>query len=142
MRITNIEVLDGSGQRTHFARLGEPVTFRFHYACDIVVEEPLFHFAISHVDGTLVSNPNTRELGQVPDKIEGEGHVDYRLPKLLLIPGKYELSAGVLDRTASHVYDRRNRYVTLDVGIGEPAEISGLTSLGGRFGGSPYGDPE
>ena len=140
VRITKMEVLDASGRPTHFARLGESLTFRLHYRCDIVVEEPVFHFSVNHVDGTLVSNPNTRELDQVPDKIEGEGYVEYRVPRLLLIPGKYELSAGVLDRTASHIYDRRNRYVTLDVGLGEPAEISGVTSLGGRFGGSPYGE--
>ena len=39
-----------------------------------------------------------------------------------------------------YIYDRRNRYVSFDVGLGEPAEISGVTSLGGRFGGSPYGE--
>jgi ABC-2 type transport system ATP-binding protein len=139
-RITKAEVIDGSGQPTHFARLGERVTFRFHYRADVAIEEPLFHFAISHVDGTLVTNPNTRELAQVPEKIEGDGFVDYVVPKLLLIPGKYDVSVGVLDRSGEHAFDRRNKVVQLDVGVGRPAETSGIVSLGGRFRGTPYGD--
>jgi hypothetical protein len=104
------------------------------------VEKPLFTLAVSHVDGTLVTNPNTRELDQVPPRIEEEGYIDYVIPQLMLIPGQYDLSAGVLDRNGEHVFDRRHRALRFDVGFGLTGEISGVMSLGGRFQGPLYGD--
>jgi ABC-2 type transport system ATP-binding protein len=140
VRITRLEMLDGDGQPAEHARLGDRVTFRFHYQADVAVEKPLFTLAISHIDGTLVTNPNTRELGQVPPRVEGEGYLDYAVPRLMLIPGQYDLSAGVLDRNGEHVFDRRHRAFRFNVGFGVTGEISGVMSLGGRFEGPLYGD--
>ena len=121
--------------------MGDPATFRFHYEADIAVDKPLFTMAIHHIDGTLVTNPNTRELQQIPDRIEGAGHLDFFVPQMPLIPGMYDLSAGVLDATDEHVFDRRHRVFRFHAATGATAEVSGVVSLGGRFGGTPFGDP-
>ncbi len=142
VRITSFELIDAEGRSVEMARLGDAVTFRFHYDADQALAEPVFTMAIHHVDGTLVANPNTVELDQVPDKLDGRGYLDFVVPQLLLIPGTYDLSGGVLDKSMTRVYDRRHRAFRFHVGIGKPAEISGLSSLGGHFAGPLYGDPE
>lgn len=141
VRVTAMELLSADGRSVETAHLGEEVTFRFHYEADVPVEEPVFTLAVHHLDGTLVANPNTVELDQPPEKIEGRGYLDFTIPRLLLIPGTYDLSAGVLDREMAKVYDRRHRAFRFHVGIGTPAELSGVSSLGGRFAGPLYGDP-
>ena len=141
VRISRLELLDGDGRPTTSTSLGAPVTFRFHYEADLAVDAPHFTFAVTHLDGTLVTNPNTVELGQVPPRIEGAGHLDYVVPRLMLVPGQYDLSAGVLDRHGEHVFDRRQRAFRFEVGRGVPDEISGVMSLGGHFAGPLYDEP-
>ncbi len=141
VRITHLELIDKDGESTDWVRLGDPATFRFHYEADIAVDKPLFTLAIHHIDGTLVTNPNTRELNQVPDRIEGAGHLDFLVPHMPLIPGLYDLSAGVLNAEGDHVFDRRHRVFRFHAATGATSEVSGVLSLGGRFAGTPYGDP-
>ncbi|MPY96148.1 MAG: ATP-binding cassette domain-containing protein [Acidimicrobiia bacterium] len=141
VRVVALELLDEEGRSTETVNLGDRAAFRFHYEADVAVEEPVFTLAVHHLDGTLVANPNTAELAQPPEKIEGRGYLDFVIPRLLLIPGTYDLSAGVLDREMTRVYDRRHRAFRFHVGIGKPAELSGVSSLGGQFAGPLYGDP-
>ncbi|MDH4144949.1 MAG: ABC transporter ATP-binding protein [Acidimicrobiia bacterium] len=139
VRIEAVEVLDESGRPVESIPMGASATFRLHYAADIELARPLFTVAVHHVDGTLVSNPNTAELGQVPPLARGRGSIDYTVPSLRLIPGAYDLSGGVLDGEGTHVYDRRHRVLRFHVERGHPDELSGIVSLGGRFEGEIYG---
>lgn len=135
VRIEQIEVLDSDARPTTNVTAGEPVTFRFHYDAPAPVERPSFSMAIHTVEGVLVTNPNAREGGLTPEKIEGRGVVDLVVGHLPLLPGTYDLSGTISDDTNLHVYDARHRAVRFDVEPGMPREsFGGLVSLRGEWG--------
>jgi ABC-2 type transport system ATP-binding protein len=99
--------------------------------------------AIHTVDGQHITGPNTRDANCVPDKIEGEGHVDLEIPRLLLLPGTYDVTAAIYDYSCLHPFDYRQRALRFDVDRGTPPESHGVVSLDGRWRIQPRsGDPE
>ncbi|HST64101.1 MAG TPA: ABC transporter ATP-binding protein [Mycobacteriales bacterium] len=132
-RVERFELLDGSGRPTAQVRTGDPVTVRLHWSTTEPVERPVFGVAVHSLEGIEVTGPNTRDADLVPDKIDGTGVVDLHVPRLLLLPGTYDLSAAVYDWTRQHPYDHRHRAVRFDVEPGLPREEHGLTSLGGTW---------
>jgi ABC-type polysaccharide/polyol phosphate transport system ATPase subunit len=132
-RVESFELLDAAGEPTRQVRTGEPVTIRLHWSAAAPVERPVFGVAVHSLEGIEVTGPNTRDAELVPDKIDGAGVVDLHVPRLLLLPGTYDLSAAVYDWTRQHPYDHRHRAVRFDVEPGLPREEHGLTSLGGTW---------
>jgi ABC-type polysaccharide/polyol phosphate transport system ATPase subunit len=130
-RVEAFELLDAAGRPTRQVRTGEEVTIRLHWSASEPVERPVFGVAVHSLEGIEVTGPNTRDADLVPDKIDGTGVVDLHVPRLLLLPGTYDLSAAVYDWTRQHPYDHRHRAVRFDVEPGLPREEHGLTSLGG-----------
>ena len=132
-RVESYELLDAAGEPTGQVRTGDPVTVRLHWSTTEPVERPVFGVAVHSLEGIEVTGPNTRDADLVPDKIDGTGVVDLHVPRLLLLPGTYDLSAAVYDFTRQHPYDHRHRAVRFDVEPGAPREEHGLTSLGGTW---------
>jgi ABC-2 type transport system ATP-binding protein len=137
MRVEHIELLDSSGAAVSSVRTGSSATFRFHWETSKAVNKPVFALDVHSVNGVHVSGTNTRDAGLVADRLEGSGHVDLHVERLLLVPGTYDLSAVALDWTCSHVYDERHRAFRFDVERGEPQDTAGVTSLGGVWSGLP-----
>lgn len=81
----------------------------------------MFGVAVHSLEGIEVTGPNTRDADLVPDKIDGTGVVDLHVPRLLLLPGTYDLSAAIYDYTRQHPYDHRHRAYRFDVEPGTPA---------------------
>ncbi len=131
-RIEQIEVLDIDGDDA-LLRTGDPVVFRLHYHTSEPIERPVFSIAVHSVEGVHVTEPSTRDAGLVPDKVEGRGHVDLRVDRLLLVPGTYDISASLTDHTGGHSYDVRHRALRFEVAPGTPAERHGVVSLGGHW---------
>jgi len=144
-RIERVELLDEEGRATHCVRTGESVVFRMHYRTEQPVERPVFGLAVYRTDGTHVTGPNTRDADLVPDKIEGRGHVDFRVDRLLLLPGSYDMNVSLYDFHISHAFDSRSKVLRFDVANGEPQERFGIVALGGTWdlttddGGGPTG---
>jgi ABC-2 type transport system ATP-binding protein len=132
-RVERMELLDDGGTPVTSVRTGDPVTIRLHWETVSPVEKPVFGFDIHSIGGIHVSGSNTRDGGLVADRIDGAGHVDLRVERLLLVPGTYDLSAVLLDWTCSHVYDERHRAFRFDVERGTPQDSAGVTSLGGAW---------
>ncbi len=132
-RIDEIEVLDAGGGKATSLRTGEPVVFRLHYDVPEPIERPVFNLGLYTVEGIHVSEPNTRDAGFVPDKVEGRGHVDLRVDRLLLVPGTYDITASLTDHTGAYSYDVRHRAFRFEVVPGTPLERRGVISLGGRW---------
>jgi ABC-type polysaccharide/polyol phosphate transport system ATPase subunit len=140
-RIEKIEVLDASNEPVKRVRTGDTVVFRFHYSSDTLIRNPVWGMALYTLDGVWVTGPNTREVGLIPDRIDGdEGYVDLRVDRLLLLPGSYDVSAGLFDVTTTHVYDMRHRALRFDVEFGAPHEEYGFVSLGGNWEGDILDD--
>jgi ABC-type polysaccharide/polyol phosphate transport system ATPase subunit len=134
LRITDVELLDTRGGAVTQVRTGDTVTFRLHYETSEPVRNPVFSFAVTTPDGVLVTGPNTREAEVWVDKVEGAGHVDLRVDRLLLLLGSYDVSAECTNDSVTHSYDRRNRGVRFDVKPGVPHETyGGLVSLNGGW---------
>jgi ABC-2 type transport system ATP-binding protein len=139
IRVKRMELLDASGEPVKRVRTGDTVVFRFHYRTDKPTRQPVFGMAIHSVEGHQVTGPNTREAGLVPDRVDGEGYIDLRIDRLLLVPGTYDLSGSVYDFTCTHAYDHRHRAFRFDVEHGDPREEYGLVSLGGTWTGAALG---
>jgi ABC-2 type transport system ATP-binding protein len=132
-RISDIEILDASGQRAKRIHTGDPVIFRFHYAMNEPIEKPVFGVAIQRIDGAEVTSPNSREAGMVPDMLEGTGFVDLHLDSLPLVPGTYDLSVSLVNYTLSHFYDSRYKALRFDIEPGDPFAEYGVLALKGNW---------
>jgi ABC-2 type transport system ATP-binding protein len=134
LRITKVELLDGSGQPVTRVATGEPVTFRLHYATTEPVRSPVFSFAVSTPEGVLVTGPNTKEAKVWVDKVDGEGWVDMHVDRLMLLLGAYDITAECTNDSVTHSYDRLIKALRFDVQPGVPHETyGGLVSLDGQW---------
>lgn len=132
--IENLELLGPDGVPTSRFRTGDDIRFRLHYRTSEVLDQPVFGIAVHTVDGVHVTGPNTREAGARIEQIEGAGFVDLQIKDCLLLPGTYDLSATLTNRTAEHVYDYRHRALRFDVNPGTPHETyGGVVSLAGTW---------
>ncbi|MGH9180061.1 MAG: ABC transporter ATP-binding protein [Acidimicrobiales bacterium] len=132
-RLEAVELLDGSGLPTTQTRTGEPVSVRLHYRLSQPIERPNFGIVFQTIDGTHVSGPSSRDAGVVIERLEGAGHVDLAIDRLMLVPGNYDISASIHDWHGLHPYDVRRHVVRFHVEPGEPRESFGVVSLGGRW---------
>jgi hypothetical protein len=103
------------------------------------IEKPIFGIAVHTLEGMAVSGPSTRFGAPVPDSLAGEGVVDLHIPKLLLVPGTYDLGCSLNDYTGSMTYDLRHRALRFDVMHGEPEEYAGVVSLDGTWSAPDFG---
>ena len=109
-RARRVDRADGRGRAV--AVTGEPLTLRHHYATTEPIERPCFGMSITTIEGVVVAASTTREIGFVPDKIDGTGYIDLVIPRLPLLPGPTTSPLAVrLHRVASFDY-RRTRCVS------------------------------
>jgi ABC-type polysaccharide/polyol phosphate transport system ATPase subunit len=130
--ITSVELLGGERPTSHVAT-GSEVTFRLHWKAVQPVEEPVFGIALHTLDGIHVTGPNTRDLGLSTGTVRGEGYLDLQVPRLMLTPGTYELTAAVFDRSVVHAFDHRDKVLRFDITPGQPRDQYGIVSLGGSW---------
>lgn len=134
LRITRVELLNGEGRPVTRVATGEPVTFRLHYEAQEPVRNPVFSFAVTSPDGVLVTGPNTKEAKVRVDKVDGEGTVDMRVDRLMLLLGAYDITAECTNDSVTHSYHRLARALRFDVRPGVPHETyGGFVSLDGRW---------
>jgi ABC-2 type transport system ATP-binding protein len=134
VRFTGFELLGPGGEATTQVRTGDAVTFRFHYDAAKPIPRPVFGVSVYTLEGIQVTGPNTREAGVTVDDVEGAGHVDLRVDRLLLLPGAYTISVACTDETVSHTFDHRHKAYHFDVKPGTPHEtFGGLVSFDGRW---------
>ncbi|MGZ6972318.1 MAG: ABC transporter ATP-binding protein [Acidimicrobiia bacterium] len=136
VRIERVEVLDGAHAPLDNMHTGDTVVFRFHYTAHESVPNPVFGLAVHTVEGVHVTGSNTRFAELNCDLPLGPGFVDFRIDRLLLVPGRYDFTAVVYDQTISHPYDHVERMLRFDVHPGVPRETEGVVSLGGTWEGA------
>ena len=129
VQVQNVEYFDQSGHPVNFAISGEPLTIRIQFQATQDLSEVDFGIAFVHESGVTVSGPSTRPVG--PWRVaQGEGHLEFLVPDLLLQPGAYWLSIGVV--SGLHCYDFLPRAFELKIRTGALME-SGLTRLPGQW---------
>ncbi|MCW2601895.1 MAG: transporter related [Pseudonocardiales bacterium] len=133
VQLTDVEVLDAAGRKTHLLRTGDPATIRLHFHCERPIDKPVFGLAIENLDGVYVWAHNSRDGDYVPERIEGDGSVDLAIPALPLQGGTFDLIASVVDYTTTHVFDFLRHCYRFDVGEGYPRESGGIVVLNGKW---------
>ena len=131
--LTSISFVDASDAQTTKVRTGDEATIRLTYDARQRIDKPVFGLAIETLEGVYVWASNTRDADYVPDCIEGEGVVEFHIPRLMLLPGTFDISASIVDFSTTHVYDFRRHCYRFDVDPGTPRESGGLVSLGGDW---------
>jgi ABC-2 type transport system ATP-binding protein len=134
VRIDRFELLGPDGHPTREVHTGDAITVRCHFHATKAIERPVFFVGLHAIDGTHLTAPTSRDVGLIPDVIDGDGCVDMHVERLDLLPGSYDLSAAVSDETSMHVYDQRHRALRFDVQPGSPREsLGGIVTLHGRW---------
>jgi ABC-2 type transport system ATP-binding protein len=132
-RIERVTLLDRSGGQTTRVGSGEPLTVRLWYTTSQPIERPVFSVSLQTLQGVVISNPTTREGGEVPEKLDGSGWVDLVLDHFPILPGTYDITASLTDFTLAHPYDVRRNVLRMDVDRKGPVETNGILSLGGHW---------
>jgi ABC-type polysaccharide/polyol phosphate transport system ATPase subunit len=139
--VDEIEMLDASGGPVKRIRTGDTVVFRLHFSTTERVERPVFGLGVHQLSGVFVGGGSTLDDKKVPDAIDGAGFLDFRIDRLMLVPGTYDLSTTVLSHSRLHTFDNRHRAFRFDVEAGTPrADEDGMVALGGTWEGAPL-DP-
>ena len=133
-RITGVRVLDVAGEPATVVHTGDAVTVRMDYECSSRVDQPVFGLAMENADGVYVWSQNTRDAGAELPFIEGRGHVDLRIPRLMLQPNTFDLIASIVDQTTTHTYDflRHCCRFVVESQLG-PRDSGGIVALGGQW---------
>nr|PZN18229.1 MAG: ABC transporter ATP-binding protein [Chloroflexota bacterium] len=133
VEIVGVELLDAEGRQRAVFHAREPLTVRIRYHAHRPVPRPIFGLALHHEGGFLLSGPNTRFFGLDIPQLSGAGHVDYTIPSLPLLGGRYLLSAAVYDDSMLHPYDHHDRLYRLTVQSDQGRERFGVLALEGRW---------
>ena len=142
VQIERVELLDSRDAVVVRAHTGDPVTLRIHYNAKEPVRDVQFGTALNSIEGVAITGPNTRHAGLACERLEGRGFVEFRIPRLLLLPGGYNLTVAIYDLPALHAYDHVERMLRFDVEAGEPYEEVGVVSLGGVWEGQALSRPD
>ncbi|HMO58100.1 MAG TPA: Wzt carbohydrate-binding domain-containing protein, partial [Roseiflexaceae bacterium] len=94
---------------------------------------PIFGIGLHHEGGMLLSGPNTRFHGYEITRISGQGYVDYQIPELPLLGGRYQISAAIYDKSMLHPYDHHDRLYRLTVQSDSVRERFGILASGGEW---------
>jgi ABC-type polysaccharide/polyol phosphate transport system ATPase subunit len=132
VRITQVELCDGSGRESYAFASGEPLMVRLHYTAQRLVERPNFGLAVYHEAGAHISGPNTQFGGLDIEAVEGSGIVTYRVPCLPLLAGRYRLSVAIVGGSDNETLDYHDRLYDFQV-YPNSNERYGFVTLGGTW---------
>lgn len=115
VEIVRVQLLDRNGNERVTFRTHEPLTIRIYYVAHERIEQPVFGIGINHESGPWLTGPNTGfDRYHIP-VIDGAGVVDYHIPRLPLLGGRYLVSASATDCTQLHEFDVHDRMYPLIV---------------------------
>jgi ABC-2 type transport system ATP-binding protein len=128
IRVTDVELLVDDAPRTR-VHTGETLTVRLHYRVEQPVSTPVFSVSIASLGGAIVTAPSTRDVGEVPAQLTGDGTLDLAVDALPLLPGPHVLHTEVTGFDRQHLYDHLQNAATFDVLSGDTNETTGLVTL-------------
>ena len=95
--------------------------------------EPVFGLGFNTDSGVRVAGPNTSFAGVTTGSLDGEGHVDFIIDRLALMPGTWRLSVAIVDDKMLHTYDHLEEGYEFHVQPGSSVERYGIADLQGRW---------
>ncbi len=133
IQVLCVELLDAGGNPIATASTGEPLTIRVRYRARGELDSPVFRLRFVTEGGVTIAEPTTRS-GDVDTNVgPGDGHIDYLVDQLQLLPGSWQLSVIVTDSHMLRTYDRFEESFAFRVQPGSSAERYGLVDMHGRW---------
>jgi len=142
VEVTKVEFRDAVGHLGATGRNSEQFTVRIHYKVNEPVNDPVFGVGFHNEHGVHIAGPNSEKSELKIERLDKDGFVDFTINDLPLAPGRYEVSAAVVDRSQLHVYDYRDRAFDLTVQPGHAADVVGAISLDGHWSTSSATKPQ
>jgi ABC-type polysaccharide/polyol phosphate transport system ATPase subunit len=133
VEIIDVRFLDSEGKERGAFATGETLVIEMHYRALKRVERPVFGFAIYRSDGIHLTGPNTQFSGYEIPWIEGEGKIEYRIERLPLLEGIYQVSIAARNWEDSEMYDYHDRLYTFRVIPNANGERYGLIAINGEW---------
>jgi hypothetical protein len=131
--LTDVKLLDASGQEADTFNAGESLTVEMHYHANRPIRDPEFGVAIHRNDNVHVSGSNNRMDGHLIPLIEGDGVVRFRMDRLPLLSGVYSLTAAVHDGLRSHAYDYHEKAYRFRIVSSATHDPTGLVKVPGTW---------
>jgi ABC-2 type transport system ATP-binding protein len=130
IQVVRVEIaVSGRDESVKRFRTGDSVVLRLHYRCERPVLRPVVAIEIESLGGATVTAPTTRDVGMVPERLEGAGCIEVELDQVSLLPGAYDLHTTISDFNRSHIYDHLHVAARFDVMSGRPYETGGLVTF-------------
>ena len=120
VEITRACVTGADGREQTVLESGEPATFEIHYRNAGAVRDAIFGFYVYRDDGIGIYGTNTLMDGvEVPQRAEGVAR--FRMERLELLPGAYDVDIGIID-PQDRYYDYMEKGLNFRV-IGSTREV-------------------
>ena len=107
-RITDVRLLNGQAQETSLFHFGQPFRARVRVEAGTgETRPPVVHIGLVRLDLVPVYGVSSdMDDGAIPRHLEGRAYrIDYVLPQLSLLPGRYVLRAHAMDSAGLRMYD-------------------------------------
>jgi lipopolysaccharide transport system ATP-binding protein len=140
IEFTRVELLDANGQPQMVFQTHDPLTLRMHYVAHQPIEQPVFGIGLYHESGFWLNGPNTSFAGITIPLANGPGYVDYQIPDLPLLAGRYQVSVAVVDQTMLHTYDHHDRMYRLIMQSDHVHDRYGIVAIPGQWDWQPEND--
>ena len=128
VQVEDVELLV-NGAPTTLVRTGDTLDVRMRFRASEPIQNPVFAVTIGRLGGAIVTAPCTRDVGEVPATVSGEGVVDVRFENVSLIPGPHVLHTEVTGWGRQHVFDHVQNAARFDVLAGDNRETGGLVTM-------------
>ncbi len=133
VEITRVELLDDAGHERLVFQTHAPLTVRMHYRAYQRIVRPVFGMAIHHENGVWIYGPNTHFDNISIPEVHGDGYVDFIVPQLPLLAGRYLISAAVHDQSELHAYDVHDRRFRMIVQSDDVRDRYGMFAIPHRW---------
>lgn len=131
--ITAVRFLNNQGEEQKIFHTGDEMVIELAYTAHEPIRQPEIGFSIFRDDDLQISGTNNRVTGFDIPVIDGDGVLRYRIERLSLLPGTYEVSAAIQDDLLPQAYDFHVRAYSFRVQAGHTNESQGVVALPARW---------
>jgi len=114
VEIASVELLDDEERAGHVFRTGAPMAIRLRVHASRLIDDFAFGVGIFNTEGVLCYGTNTSIEELMPDRLEGDAEVTFRVERLDLVDGTYKLDVAV-HRQDGRPYDYHRLLYTFRV---------------------------
>jgi len=109
VKIINVEILDKNGIKKGSFITGEQIEFRIFFESKREILNPVFGLAIHNLEGIHISGANTKSDKITLERLPRKGSISLKINDLYLNAGKYFVTVGIFDSSATKAFDFKEK---------------------------------